>query len=687
MLCLSPAGLFDTAHVVRMSSARAWVAGALPRPSAAPALVILTLLGAAFGLSPFAHAFYPSSLWVPAGLGLLALLTAALVAAPAPPPARARTAPLLIAALGLLSIASALWTDSIQRAALEGNRLLVYAACLALLVVLLRSDRAAVLALAAFALGAIAVAGWVLIGMLRGDETMFLGGRLHEPLGYVNGQANFFLLAIWPSLALAEHRRATKGDGRCGAPAPALAGFALAAATLFAGLIVLGQSRGAVIAAAASLLIVVALLPGRLRRLVALIVLALCLAPALPSLLDVYSSDADDDALHDGAIALLLASGAAGAIWALLVALERRGRLAGLRPRRVVTIAVTVIAVLGAAVGIASAGRVASFADRQYTAFVTLDDESGGATISRLQSGAGNRYDYWRVAIDAWREHPLGGVGAGGYDKPYFDRRATIEDIRQPHSLPLQVLAELGMAGGLLFLAAVLVIAGGAWRRIRDGGRDPVTVAALGVAAAWFVHAGVDWIHLLPGLTGVALVACAVLLRPPASDDEAQLDAQRAGRALGLGRTRPRATRVVLAATIGATIAFTALSLSRQGLAERYVHRAHAALAHDPERALVEANRALRLDREAVPAYYAKAAALARFGQAAAARSVLVDAGRREPRNFVTWVLLGDLSVRSGDLRAARGAYTRALRLNPREPGLAQLARDPGSAIRATGGG
>ena len=55
-------------------------------------------------------------------------------------------------------------------------------------------------------LGALVVAGWVLAGMLRGDETLFFAGRLHEPLGYINGQANFFVLAFWPCVALAERR-------------------------------------------------------------------------------------------------------------------------------------------------------------------------------------------------------------------------------------------------------------------------------------------------------------------------------------------------------------------------------------------------------------------------------------------------------------------------------------------------
>ena len=669
-----------------MSRLRGWATadGALRR-GARPGLVIAPVLGAAFGLSPFAFGYYPSSTWVPIGLGLLVVLTATLIAVPVRAAPRTIVVLAALAALALLSLLSALWTDSIEQAIVEGNRLLVYATALALLVVVLRSDHHAAAAFAAFAAGALVVAGWVLAAMLRGDATIFFGGRLHAPLGYINGQSSFFLLAFWPCVALAERRRlattAVTAATRSGAGAAAAAGLGLAAATLFAGLTVLGQSRGAVLAAAASVIVVLALLPGRLRRIVALLVAAGCLAPALPALLDVYNERASDAAMRDGAVTLLLACAAAGTLWAALFALEQRGRAAGLRPRRVVAVAVAALAVLTAAVAVASAERITRFVDQQYSAFVTLDAEGDAATTSRLASGAGNRYDYWRVAVDAWREHPLAGVGAGGYDKPYFARRATAEAIRQPHSLPLQVLAELGVAGGLLFAGTLLAIAVGAWRRIRGDGRTSLVVAAVGVASAWFAHAAVDWIHLLPGLTGVALLGAAVILRPASGGDDAgQAAAEHAARRAGVAPARSRTTRALPAAAIGVVIAITALSLSRQGLAELYVDRAEEALARDPQRALVESNRALRLDREAIAAYYVKAAALARFGEADAARSVLLDATRLEPRNFVTWVLLGDLSVRRGDLPAARRAYSRALRLNPREPGLAKLAADPAGA-------
>jgi hypothetical protein len=199
-----------------------------------PSVVLAGVAGLALGLSPLAGGFYASSVWAPLGLGLLAALSAVLIAGRVSLARSAIAVPALIAALGLLSLLSALWTDSIEQAVVEGNRLLLYAAALALLVVLLRSDRAALIAFAAFTVGALAVAAWVLAGMARGDESLFLLGRLNEPLGYTNGQSSFFILALWPCVALAEQRRG-------GALGAALAGVGLAGAALFGGLAVRRQ--------------------------------------------------------------------------------------------------------------------------------------------------------------------------------------------------------------------------------------------------------------------------------------------------------------------------------------------------------------------------------------------------------------------------------------------------------------
>ncbi len=44
--------------------------------------------------------------------------------------------------------------------------------------------------------------------------------------------------------------------------------------------------------------------------------------------------------------------------------------------------------------------------------------------------------------------HPVAGVGAGGYTVAYYKQRRTTEAIENPHSIELELLAELGLVGG-----------------------------------------------------------------------------------------------------------------------------------------------------------------------------------------------------------------------------------------------
>ncbi len=114
------------------------------------------------------------------------------------------------------------------------------------------------------------------------------------------------------------------------------------------------------------------------------------------------------------------------------------------------------------------------------------------------------------------------------------------------------------------------------------------------------------------------------------------------------------------------TLVAAGASLSRQGLADLYRERAQHELAARPASALADANRSLDIDSDAVETYYVKAAALARFDQAAGAETALRQALAQEPDNFVTWALLGDVAVREHRLRVARRDYTSAHQLNPR---------------------
>ena len=105
----------------------------------------------------------------------------------------------------MLALASSAWSESAEQAITNANRWLVYASLFAALLLLLRTDRLCLLLLAVATGSVLVLAGYLLATMLIGDGAdLFVGLRLSEPLGYINGEAGFLLLGIWPLVALAE---------------------------------------------------------------------------------------------------------------------------------------------------------------------------------------------------------------------------------------------------------------------------------------------------------------------------------------------------------------------------------------------------------------------------------------------------------------------------------------------------
>ena len=70
-----------------------------------------------------------------------------------------------------------------------------------------------------------------------------------------------------------------------------------------------------------------------------------------------------------------------------------------------------------------------------------------------------------------------------------------------------------------------------------------------------------------------------------------------------------------------------------------------------------------------------RSASFARFGDFARSLADLRRAVAAEPRNWVTWALVGDLLTRRGDRAGARAAYAHALALDPLEPDLRSAMR------------
>jgi hypothetical protein len=397
------------------------------------------------------------------------------------------------------------------------------------------------------------------------------------------------------------------------------------------------------------------------------VILATVAAIARP-LLDVYEQSGNvvsGASARNAALAILVGAIAAGLVWAIVTAVAERAaaQASGTSMRRAPAVALVGLALVAVAVAGSRIHDPAHAISRQWNAFTDLGGTSDQRT--RFVSGGGNRYDYWRIALHELKSQPLRGVGAGSYQFAYYKERRTAEDIRQPHSIELQALSEMGLVGGglvAIFIGAVLV---GLVRRASLARSSPaeagLVVAAGGIFLVWFIHTSVDWMHLIPGVTGVALAAAAVLLSP-----------WRRSAATGRGRVHTLVVACCAALVVGA-----AVFLGRATLADRHATDAQRAAATEPRVALAEADRSLALNPDAVSTHYIRSAAYARLGDYKRSRDSLLVATRVEPQNFVTWALLGDLSVRHSDRRQARAYYRKALGLNPRDPQLRALARNP----------
>jgi hypothetical protein len=170
------------------------------------------------------------------------------------------------------------------------------------------------------------------------------------------------------------------------------------------------------------------------------------------------------------------------------------------------------------AVGIVAAILVGTVA----ISYASEQTEEIGTSAARLSQTKTFRGPYWDVALGAFADHPLTGVGSGSFRVEWRRHSRAPRGANDAHSLYFETLGELGIVGGLLLAAFVAALVAGIAAAARAAPRDPVLPAAAAVVAAFLVHAAVDWDWELPGVTLPALLlAAAALVRPDADIDSA----------------------------------------------------------------------------------------------------------------------------------------------------------------------
>jgi O-antigen ligase len=458
--------------------------------------------------------------------------------------------------------------------------------------------------------------------------------RLREPVGYWNALALLADMALALGLWLGTtpgHRRLTRVAG----------GLLVYVATLA---LMLTLSRAGVVVA--GLVLVLWLVLSRQRVESGLLVVASAV-PALfvgawaftrPALTEDIATRADRVA--DGTVfGILVLAGAA--LVSLLVGLgsgrslaaETRAR-AG---RRLVVVAALCAVLAVAGLAVAAAGAVTSDRD---CAEVSNDP-------SRFGTLGSARLCWWEEAWNVFTGNSPEGAGAGTFEIARKRYRSDARSVVEPHSVPLQHLADGGVVGLILFVALVGAAAAAcvcALRRLGTPERE-AAAALVALPLAYLAHALVDYNWNFLAVTAPTMVALGALAA--------------AGRPPGPRRRRPLP---VVVAVIVATAVVVSFSFPR--LAD-WMER-------DSTRAVVSNDLELARDRALWARFFNPLAvepvfALARVDEArgwpVTAERRYIQAVELQPRNPETWYTAGifEFEVRENlcaTYRYLNNAYT-----------------------------
>jgi O-antigen ligase len=248
---------------------------------------------------------------------------------------------------------------------------------------------------------------------------------------------------------------------------------------------------------------------------------------------------------------------------------------------------------------------------------------NGGGRFGSTSSNF--RFTWWDQAWRGFLERPLAGVGAGAFHVLNLRFRTTYLDFTiEPHDLPVQLLAEVGVVGLALFaLACALLIRPSLRRRGHE-------LALALLLPAFLLHALVDVDWDFVAVAAPAFVAAGALAGRPAA-------------------VPVRGYALLPVAGVALVLAGSFVS---PWLARRWALDAYAAA---PSHAIELADRAHSLNPFLLDPYWAKAQALDDRGRTRAAFAQYVAAVDRQPRNPQAWVAAGSYAW---DVGCPYQAYT-----------------------------
>jgi len=146
--------------------------------------------------------------------------------------------------------------------------------------------------------------------------------------------------------------------------------------------------------------------------------------------------------------------------------------------RRRMAVIVAVFIVVSVAYSLSSSRLVKDLfkLSSDTTAIIAADDKLADKEIGSAGSG---RFKLWQTAVILTMERPITGWGPDNLGAEYSERLHT--QLDQPHCVPLQIAAQMGIPGLLLYLACVVIFARQVWVRRRQ-----MDALAMGLVAGVF---------------------------------------------------------------------------------------------------------------------------------------------------------------------------------------------------------
>jgi O-antigen ligase len=398
----------------------------------------------------------------------------------------------LLALLALWALVSGTWSEAGARADAASVRILLYLAVLVLFACSSRSEGRLRWLLRGLLLATAVVALSGLLSRLAPGLWPTEPGLVNDRLSYPITYWNTFALLVGFALILAFHHASDERE-----PALARIGAAALLPALAAALL-LTFSRGALAVTLVGL--VVYAIAARPRGLAAA-VLAIA-APTAVALLATHGADLVQQGTPLGPAALsqahqlawVLAGCTLAAAILRALGLKLDARLSEMRISRRASrrawAGAAGLALVAVAIFLLVGGG--STLHRQYERFVGGAPVVTGADQSSrlLDLGNDGRKPLWEVAEEAFSAQPLKGTGAGTFQLEW-QRADGRPDRVFAYSLYLETMAELGLVGLLLLVAAIAMLLLCAASLIRGPARAPAA-AAFAVIVAWALRAGLD---------------------------------------------------------------------------------------------------------------------------------------------------------------------------------------------------